>query len=226
MLDYALHLELYLPRAPDEDFVLLTYAQSLDSRILAAPGVRTRISSSVTKDMTHYLRSRFQGILVGVGTFLADDPGLNCRFPGSNGAIRPIILDPSFKSAHSLASLKMVSLYKKGEGQKPIILIRKGIDFSKCSDYDILQLDFSGRFDWSAVFSKLKEIGIRSVMVEGGADVINQLLPSDLINSVIITIGPVFLGLEGVAVSPTSEVRWNRLDWWFGGGDAVFSGLR
>lgn len=64
----------------DLPFVTLTYATSLDSRISAAPGVQTIISHPETKTMTHYIRYHHDAILVGVGTVLADDPGLNCRW--------------------------------------------------------------------------------------------------------------------------------------------------
>ena len=53
--------------------------------------------------MTHYIRSKHDGIMVGIGTVLADDPKLNCRFEAENGNIstpRPIILDPTGKWAY------------------------------------------------------------------------------------------------------------------------------
>jgi 2,5-diamino-6-(ribosylamino)-4(3H)-pyrimidinone 5'-phosphate reductase len=65
--------------------VTLTYAQSLDGAIAAAPGVQTALSGPESKAMTHYLRSQHDGILVGIGTAMADDPSLNCRLEGVGG---------------------------------------------------------------------------------------------------------------------------------------------
>lgn len=66
-------------------FTTLTFATSLDSALSLAPGVRTVLSGPQSKAMTHYLRSRHQAILIGVGTANADDPGLNCRIEGVDG---------------------------------------------------------------------------------------------------------------------------------------------
>lgn len=65
--------------------VTLTYAQSLDGAIAAAPGVQTALSGPESKAMTHYLRSQHDGILVGIGTAMADNPSLNCRLDGVGG---------------------------------------------------------------------------------------------------------------------------------------------
>ena len=87
-------------------FVTLTYAQSLDSKIAAQPGTQTKLSHLETKTMTHYLRSKHDAILVGIGTILADDPKLNCRYifesvkPNEQRIlhqIRPVVIDPHGK---------------------------------------------------------------------------------------------------------------------------------
>lgn len=78
-------------------------------------------------------------------------------------------------------------------------------------------------------------VPIRSVMVEGGATVINSLLDEAssnveskgplLVSSVVVTVGPVFLGSRGVSVSPvTSQPRLNHVRWWTGSRDAVVCG--
>lgn len=72
-------------RASPYPHVTLTYAQSLDGAIAAAPGTQTALSGAESKAMTHYLRSQHDGILVGVGTVLADNPSLNCRLEGVGG---------------------------------------------------------------------------------------------------------------------------------------------
>lgn len=69
----------------DGIFVTLTFATSLDSSLSIAPGTRTVLSGPQSKAMTHYLRSKHDAILIGVGTAVADNPGLNCRLHGVRG---------------------------------------------------------------------------------------------------------------------------------------------
>ena len=61
------------------------------------------------------------------------------------------------------------------------------------------------RFAWHDVFSTLHSQGLPSVMVEGGGQIINSLLEPyyhELVDSVIVTIAPTWLGKGGVVVSP------------------------
>ncbi|KAF8665396.1 hypothetical protein AX16_000415 [Volvariella volvacea WC 439] len=61
-----------------------------------------------------------------------------------------------------------------------------------------------GRLSLAAVLHKLKELGIQSVMVEGGAQVIASFIaedahnPDGIIDTIILTIAPTFVGSEGV----------------------------
>ena len=61
---------------------LLKLAVSSDGKIAAQPGVPTRITGQQAHDRVHLLRSRSDGILVGVSTVIADDPMLTCRLSG------------------------------------------------------------------------------------------------------------------------------------------------
>lgn len=236
----------YLPRpdatAANSPFVTLTFATSLDSSLSLAPGTRTRLSGPESKAMTHYLRSRHDAICVGVGTALADDPALNCRIAGCESQPRPIVLDPRGRWGVSAGS-KVLETARAGRGKAPLVLtgVRDRLAYA-----DVLEgtggkvicvgVDDRGRFNWREVFEALGREGIRSVMVEGGAVVINSLLDSanhHLIDSVIVTIAPTWLGQGGVVVSPErvhegrnpipaarlSDVSWNPL-----GEDVVLCG--
>ncbi|GMM35793.1 2,5-diamino-6-(ribosylamino)-4(3H)-pyrimidinone 5'-phosphate reductase [Saccharomycopsis crataegensis] len=235
-------LQPYLPRDVSDSsfpFILLTWAQSLDSRISLEPGVQTIISSKQTKTMTHYIRTQFSGILIGIGTFLADDPGLNCRYGNAN-SIRPIIVDPHFRSREKLKTSRLVRQVNEKTGLVPIILIDENLKDSVCSLGDFLkgtvQLEFlptdnSGRFNWTRLFQRVRSIGIGSVMVEGGGSIINNLLLSKrengepIIDAIVVTIGPRFLGAKGTEVSPLHSVELKDRKWWAGDcGDAVFAG--
>lgn len=85
---------------------------------------------------------------------------------------------------------------------------------------DVIKLPLLGGDNWGIIFDKLYELGIKSVMVEGGARVINSLLRKT-VDSIIITVAPVFLGEQGVQVSPSTGVRLTDASWWTGVQDSV-----
>ena len=61
------------------------------------------------------------------------------------------------------------------------------------------------RWAWSEILHVLGDLGLGSVMVEGGGAVINDLLRPEnmgLVDTVVITVAPVYLGQGGVNVSP------------------------
>ena len=131
-------LDPYLPNFDEKrkfPHVTLTYASSLDSKISLMPGVQTILSGQDSKLMTHYLRSRHDAILVGVGTVMADNPGLNCRLEGAGGfgglgrmwQPRPIIVDPTGRwPAHPESKLLNTAL--QGKGKAPWIVVSPGAD--------------------------------------------------------------------------------------------------
>ncbi|KAI5367498.1 Putative bacterial bifunctional deaminase-reductase, dihydrofolate reductase-like domain superfamily [Septoria linicola] len=194
-------------------FVTLTYAASLDSMIALAPGARTTLSGPESKSMTHYLRLRHDAILVGANTAAVDDPGLNCRYPEATilDQPRPIIVDPNGRWKGM--GRKAYRLAAEGEGKAPWV-VTTSRTFEKKSrlhdidgDYVIVdEADPSGAIEWEGILRTLWVRGIKSVMIEGGATVINSLLAQPtLVNAVIITIAPTFLGQGGVAVSPAAR---------------------
>lgn len=91
--------------------------------------------------------------------------------------------------------------------------------------------------DWTTLLKALSKEGLKSVMIEGGATIINSLLePSyqNLIDSVIVTIAPTWLGQGGVVVSPTRRFneqgvaipasRLTDVKWYPFGEDVVLCG--
>ncbi|KAI1300073.1 dihydrofolate reductase-like domain-containing protein [Xylaria venustula] len=209
-------------------FVTLTFATSLDSALALGPGIRTALSGPQSKAMTHYLRSRHDAICVGVGTAVADDPGLNSRLAsgdrkGDSGrdAItarqpRPIIIDPRLRWDFTSNS-KVMRLAREGRGLAPYIVTLEREPPRQKSEiledaggkFIILAAGHDdagepGRLDWRDILSAVRQEGLRSIMIEGGGKIINSLLgqEADLVDSVIVTIAPTWLGQGGVTVSP------------------------
>lgn len=221
-------LETYLPRGcqGNSDFVhvTLTWAQSLDGRIAAGKGLRTQLSGLYSKKMTHYLRSKHDAILVGRGTLEADDPKLNCRYPGALGSPQPILLDSAFRWDPLSAEFSIIENARAGIGKAPWVIVSADANLGSDSAVarvraieavggKVIQAD-TGKLEWNSIFRLLRERGIKSVMVEGGAQVIDSLLKVGVAHSVIITIAPIFLGFRGVEVSPESRLELADVQWW------------
>lgn len=206
--------------------VTLTFATSLDSQLSLAPGVQTALSGPESKAMTHYLRSRHDSILVGVGTAEADNPSLNCRIEGVGGyggeglegQPRPIVIDPRARWRFTAES-KVLKLAKDGKGRAPWIFTKVPMDEGRRKLLESVggqvmvaesQTCGEQRISWDYVLDVLDAEGIGSVMIEGGGAVINDLLsPSNigLVNTAIVTIAPVWLGKGGVQVCPDERVE-------------------
>ncbi|KAK3398218.1 bacterial bifunctional deaminase-reductase [Sordaria brevicollis] len=277
----ALALEPHLPpptlnpnsssKPGSKPFVTLTFATSLDSSLSLAPGVRTTLSGPQSKAMTHYLRSRHSAILVGVGTAVADDPGLNCKILSPSGLgkgvreqhpnqPRPIVLDPSARWKVNERS-KVVQLARLKQGLGPYIFVtREGMEKVTAERRKMVEsvggkfvcvessLDSKGEaeerkttgFVWEDVLRTIREEGLDSVMIEGGGSVINSLLTleqaggQELVDSVIVTIAPTWLGAGGVLVcppraigkdgQPAPPVRLRDVSWHPLGEDVVLCG--
>ncbi|KAL6159122.1 5-diamino-6-(ribosylamino)-4(3H)-pyrimidinone 5'-phosphate reductase [Exserohilum turcicum] len=254
------HFEDYIPphshvsknSGADKPFVTLTFATSLDSQLSIAPGVQTALSGPQSKSMTHFLRSKHDAILIGVGTAVADNPSLNCRIEGVGGyggeglagQPRPIVVDPQGRWQFSEES-KVLKLAGESKGKAPFIVTH----VEPSDDRRAILENVGGKFLvldpapkhttetsslWHRILDALKEHDIQSVMIEGGGFVINDLLgpgPAySLVDSVIVTIAPVWLGKGGVQVCPDGgperlpvtrlrDVRWVPL-----GEDVVLCG--
>lgn len=229
-------LEAYLPSSTSttapatsstsRPFVTLTYAVSLDSQLAAAPGSQTALSGRLSKSMTHYLRTRHDAILVGSGTAIADNPTLNSRLSDAlslDSQPRPIVLDRRGQWDVSVDS-KVVQAAAAGRGKGPWILIDPAIESTIAESRRDALRKCGGRYipfqgGWHEILHLLQQQQVGSLMIEGGAQVINGLLTehADLIDSVIITIAPVYLGAGGVVVVPPAsrnftEVKWQILE--------------
>jgi 2,5-diamino-6-(ribosylamino)-4(3H)-pyrimidinone 5'-phosphate reductase len=236
----------------NKPFVTLTFATSLDSQLAIAPGVQTALSGPQSKAMTHYLRSRHDAILIGAGTAIADNPSLNCRIEGMGGyggeglagQPRPVVVDPHGRWQFS-EEAKVFKLAKEGRGKAPYIVTsveplnaRRAVLESVGGRYLVLGMSHEEIQDagsaWHIILDALRDRGIQSVMIEGGGFVINDLLgpgPAySLVDSVIVTIAPTWLGKGGVQVCPDGgserlpvtrlqEVKWVPL-----GEDVVLCG--
>lgn len=200
--------------AVNRPFVTLSYAQSLDGSIAPEPGKPCALSCRTSLEMTHALRACHQALLVGVETVLADDPRLNVRYAEGDDP-RPVILDSRLRFPETArvldASHKRPWVFASHEA--PVARQRQlealGIRLFRVPE------ERPGRLDLIAVLRCLARHGISTLMVEGGACVIQAFLSRRLVDYCVLTLAPRFLGgvkvLTGQLEIPLINCSYQRL---------------
>ncbi len=178
-------------RSPDSDsarpHVTLSSAQSWDGSITTDPGKSVALSSDTGMQMTHQLRSLHDGILVGIGTVLADDPRLTVRkWTGKDP--QPIVLDSHLRMPPSS------HLCQNGEHCCWVLTTEEAATNRNDCEAIVVSGDEHGHVNLHEAMNVLGERGIRSLMVEGGASVITAFLRAGLADAVVLTVAPVFIG--------------------------------
>jgi GTP cyclohydrolase II len=171
--------------------VTLSYAQSLDGSIADRPGHPLALSGEASMVFTHSLRAAHDAILVGIGTVLADNPRLNVRLVAGKSP-QPVIVDSRLRFppyAHLL-----------GNGRVPLIATSEAADEARrqaleAAGAQVLRLPSqNGWVDLTALLNHLSAMGVRHLMVEGGAQIITSFLASRLVDQVVLTIAPLLVG--------------------------------
>lgn len=172
----------------DRPFVTLSYAQSWDGSITLQSGEPLALSGDQSLTLTHHLRSIHDGILVGIGTVLSDDPRLNVRQCAGPDP-QPIVLDAHLRIP-SAARLCQLS------GKRCWIMTSADSTSPHHADLDIIRLpgDSNGRVCLHQALRELKHRGIHSLMVEGGANVISGFLKQQLVDAIVLTVAPRLVG--------------------------------
>jgi 3,4-dihydroxy 2-butanone 4-phosphate synthase/GTP cyclohydrolase II len=193
------HLEDHLERASQTraasgaPYITLAYAQSLDGSIAARPGQMLRLSNPLSQAMTHHLRARHDAILVGINTVLSDDPRLTVRLASGKDP-RPVVIDGCLRTPLSARLLT-------SPGRTPIV----ATSHSACAEREerlrkagalVVRVPSrpDGRLDLLSFLALLAQMNIGSLMVEGGAGILNSFLSERLADQIVVTISPRFVG--------------------------------
>ena len=148
-----------------------------DSRgFIAKKGKKVWITSKNSKINSHKIRSEVDAILVGKNTVLIDDPALTVReIIGPNP--KRIVMDTNRTLPYDF---KLLS-----DNESETIVLCSNLKFqdnktSNCSYISVMEKD--GKLDPEDILKRLGQIGITSLIVEGGANTVKSFLDLDLIN--------------------------------------------
>ena len=173
-------------------YVVMKYAMTLDGKIAAFTGKSKWITGEAARAHVQELRRDLSGIMVGVGTVLADDPLLTCRLPDSKNPVR-IICDTHLRTP-------LDSNIVKTAGDVPTIFATCVTDPEKIARFEekgcrILQVKATdGHPDLAELMKKLGGEKIDSILLEGGGTLNWSALRSGVVNRVMAYISPKLFG--------------------------------
>jgi diaminohydroxyphosphoribosylaminopyrimidine deaminase/5-amino-6-(5-phosphoribosylamino)uracil reductase len=175
-----------------EPFVILKVAATLDGKISTQNGNSKWISGETSRRFVHKLRDQVDGVLIGIGTALKDDPQLTARIRGGRNPYR-IVLDSRLRIPEEAKVIGM-------SPEKAIIVTTELAPKDKVNKLEemgvqVLILDArEGRVNLKPCLSRLGEIGIMTLLVEGGGQVNGSFLDEDLIDKLLLFFSPRLIG--------------------------------
>ncbi len=157
-------------------YVILKWAQTQDGVMGIAPSnspiegenaeqPRFVISNPLTKQIVHKMRAENMAILVGTNTALLDNPKLLTTHWSGRNPIR-VLLDRKHRVPQT----------------------------ANIFSPDAETIVYSDNTDWSFILSDLAQRNIHSVLVEGGAQVLQHILDSGIYDELHIEVSPQRLG--------------------------------
>ena len=184
--------------------VTVNVALSLNGMMAGRNGRRVTISGREDLARVHLLRSESDAIMVGAGTIINDNPFLGVDRDASKESRRPVrvILDEHLRIPPSSNALN---------GQQDTIIFSSA-SVEMLGNARVIRKD---RRDLSieSIIGDLEGMGMRKILVEGGRDVINQLIRSRIIDHFFVYIGNILIEGDGMPLfSPGMETRIRFLE--------------
>ncbi len=141
------------------------------------------ITNQHSRDISHLLRYHFDSILVSSKTANSDNSKLSCRINGlENYSPRRLVIDKNLKIN------KKSSIVNDDKKKNTIIFHsskdKKKVNYFKSKHIKLIysDLDVHNNINLKKIFSKAYNMGIGSIIIEGGKTLTNSVLREKLIN--------------------------------------------
>jgi len=167
--------------------VTLKWAMSLDGRIATAKGESQWISSPRARRWALELREEHDAILAGSGTVLADNPRLDRRLGLAGGPNLRVILDrrlriPPEARLFTVPGTVLIYTQASDAGRRAALEDRGAVV--------VLLPEVAP----TTVLADLWERGVRSLLVEGGGEVLASFVTSGCYDRVMVDCAPLLIG--------------------------------
>lgn len=173
-------------------FLRSKLAISLDGRTALGNGESKWITGKAAREEVQQWRGRSSAILSGIGTVLADNPGLNARLDLPEVKLMQparVILDTNLRLPAD------ARLFREGGPVHVITASEKSAHLDQATVHKV-NAGPDG-VDLEAVMSVLMQLGFNEVLVEAGASLNGSLLAAGLIDELVIYMATSLMGEGG-----------------------------
>lgn len=222
-----LNLRFLVAAALARPAVTLKWAMSLDGRIATAAGQSRWISSAAGRRWALALREEHDALLVGSGTVLADDPRLDRRLDLAVGPNVRVVLDRRLRTPPEAQLFEVPG---------PVLIYAETADAARRRALEEAggEVIVLPSVEPSAVLADLYRRDVRSVLVEGGAEIHASFVTSGFFDRVMVDCAPLLLGgrtapgpLGGEGFAELAgAARLESLEARSRGGDLILTGYR
>lgn len=167
-------------------YIILKWAETADGFMATKSGKQKWITNEFSKQLVHKWRTEEQAVLVGTRTAETDNPQLNARLWNGNQPIR-LVLDNDLKLDPTL------NLFD--QTQRTLVFTQNE-KMSK-PNLEFVKIQFDGNLP-ETILAHLYELGIQSVIIEGGKKTLETFITKDLWDEARIFTSPVNWG-EGIS---------------------------
>ena len=164
-------------------FIHVNCAMSADGKLAGPERKQVRISSEEDMVRVKNLRKRYDAILVGVGTVIADDPHLTVKGASYEENPTRIVLDSHGRTPPEALVVN---------GSTPTIMVTD--DFCERTWENADTIRCGNPLDLELAMEALSKAGIESILVEGGGETIASFFRERMVDLFTVFVGSMLIG--------------------------------
>ncbi|MFX0071029.1 MAG: 2,5-diamino-6-(ribosylamino)-4(3H)-pyrimidinone 5'-phosphate reductase [Candidatus Hermodarchaeota archaeon] len=173
-------------------YVILSAAMTIDGKIATKTG-DPELSDDEDWREVHKLRSDVDAIMVGKNTIIKDNPKLHIKYYEHNGYYRVVVDSKLTIPFDSNVITYQPKLYPT------IICTTKNIPINKIQKFEsknviVLKTGVKDFVDLLELMPMLYDMGIKSILLEGGGTLNWSFIRNDLVDEIRLTIAPWIIG--------------------------------
>ncbi len=178
-------------------FVILKCAATLDGRIATRTGDSKWVTGPAARQRVHRVRHAVDAIMVGIDTIKKDDPSLTTRLEGKDG------LDPVRVILDTHLSISPQARVLNLESKVDTLLVAGETAAADPTKYKALEAQGAkivaaplkeGLIDLAPLMTQLGQLGITSLLIEGGGRVLSSALADGIADKIVFFYAPKILG--------------------------------